>query len=155
VISFDRPGGIAWIVAYDPDGRVIAFAPSAPEWASPELVQAVNGALRAAVAGNCLGCGVARPPPPPGDWPVRVYVLDLRDGPAPSRSVASPLAPVSTDVVPHTEWCPWSLGAIARLASACRPPGERWAADMREEVTAALSSYIGGVVERLVSPGTA
>lgn len=139
---------MAWIVAHDPDGRAIVVAPAAPPWASAELVQAVNGAMRAAVTGRCLGCGAVRPARPHDPWAVRVYLPDLLRSQPPPGDVGGSW-PVDTDLVPHIPSCAWSPAAIARLQAECRPDGERWKADMREDVIEALHGHIAGLVERL------
>ena len=127
VILVEQLDGIPWIVAHNPATRHIAVRPAPPDWASPDLADAVTGSLRASVDGLCVRCEAVRPAADP-------------DG-APYRMCTTP--------VPHAAWCPWSREAISRLEEACRPPGMRWIPDMRDEVTDRLAAYIADLTESL------
>jgi len=61
LILWERPDGIPWLVAHWAAKRSVAVTPAPPEWASPELTEAVEGALCASVEGFCGRCEAVRP----------------------------------------------------------------------------------------------
>lgn len=126
MILWEHVEGTAWAVAHDPGTGVIVPTPAAPEWASPELAAAWEGWLLAAVAGSCPECGAVRPPQK---------------------------APVSAAPVPHAAACRLSPESAARMEAACRPPGKRWIADVREETTDAVAAYCGDLAASLTAAG--
>jgi hypothetical protein len=128
LILWEQPEGVPWIVGFWAGKGSIAVIPAPPEWASPQLVEAVEGALCATIEGWCSRCEAVAP-----------------------LSVVPAGQVVHSDTrVPHAAWCPRSNETLKRLEEACRPPGVRWVADSSEETMNRLSDYINALSVRLL-----
>jgi hypothetical protein len=136
LILWERPDGIPWLVAHWAARGSIAVTPAPPEWASLELIEAVEGALVASVEGFCGRCEAVRPAAGQGDEP------GCAD-------------PPNVTAVPHADWCARSDATIARLTEACQPPGTRWVADLSDETAGRLRDYLDDLVMSMLQPPTA
>jgi hypothetical protein len=125
IILWEQPEGLPYLVAHNPATGAMAAGPAPPEWASPELADAVTGSLRALVDGYCIRCEAIGQPP-------------------------DPAVPARRATLGHAPWCPWSGESIERLIKACQPPGRRWIADTSDDCIERLGDYVSALAASLL-----